>query len=59
MNFLKTRNVDGEKNGGNCELVHDVVLTAESYNLSRNDNYDHFTLNRTLKVSIHNSFIEI
>ena len=59
VNFLKTLGLDGKKNGDNCELFHDAVLTEERYNLSRNDNYDHFTLNSPLKVSIHNSFIEI
>ena len=60
MNFLKTLGLDGKKNGDNCELFHDAVLTAERYNLSRNDNYDHFTLNIPLRVSIHHcSFTEI
>ena len=56
VNFLKTLDLYGKKNGDNCELFHDAALTAESYNLSQNDNYDHFTLNSPLKVSIHNSF---
>ena len=59
VNFLKTPRLDGKKNGDNCELFHDAVLTAESYSLSQNDNYDHFTLSRPLKVSLHNSFTEI
>ena len=59
VNFLKTLDLDGEKNRDNCELFHDAVLTEERYNLSRNDNYDHFTLNSPLKVCIHNSLTEI
>ena len=57
VNFLKT--LDGKKDEKNCELFHDVVPPAESYSLSRNDNYDYFTLNIPLRVSIHNSFTEI
>ena len=59
VNFLKTLDLDGEKKGDNCELFHDAVLTAESYGLSRNYNYDHFTLISLLRVSINNSFTEI
>ena len=59
VNFLKTLDLEGKTNGDNCELFHDTVLTAERCNLSRNDNYDHFTLNTPLKVCIHNSFTEI
>ena len=31
VNFLKILDLDGEKNGDNCELFHDAVLTAESF----------------------------
>ena len=53
VNFLKTLGFDEEKDGDNCELFHDAVLSAESYSLSQNDNYDYFTLNIPLRVSIY------
>ena len=60
MNFLKIPDLHGKKDGDNCELFHDAVLSAESYSLSRNGNYDYFTLNIPLRVSIHHcSFTEI
>ena len=59
VNFLKTLGLDGKKNGDNCELFHDAVLTAERYILSRNESYGHYTLSSPLRVSIHNSFTEI
>ena len=55
VNFLKTLGVNGRTNGDNCELFHDAVVIAENVSLSRNDNYDYFTLIRPLRVSIPNS----
>ena len=52
-NFLKTLDLDKEKDGDNCELLHDAVVSTESGRLVQNDNYDHFTLNIPARVSIY------
>ena len=57
-NFLKTLDLDKEKDGDNCELLHDAVVSTESGCLLENDNYDHFTLNIPARVSILNSLTE-